>query len=262
MSKRIILFIIINLFFTSCSSNFYIYEPTEKTKQIIIQDDELDEFSDEFTDDIGKNNADPFIDYNIFMTDFNDVFYIHIFDPIAQGYSYVLPKDVRKSIKYFFHNLLFPIRLSNNILQGKFTNAGEESSRFIINTTAGIFGFFDPAREYFELEACNEDFGQTLGYWGVGSGYHIVLPFFGPSNIRDILGKYPDCLVNPLYYNYERSYNLMKSNKQSLLLNTYLRINNASFHLGDYENLKQDAVDLYPFLKDVYEQQREKLIKE
>ncbi|MCK5110738.1 MAG: VacJ family lipoprotein [Arcobacteraceae bacterium] len=264
MIIRAIYFILtISILFTGCTNNSYIDKPSANTEQSITQDDELDEFSDEFEDEDIEEESDPFRGYNVFMTNFNDGFYIHVFDPVAKGYDYVLPEGARKSIKNFFHNLTYPVRMVNNILQGKFENAGEETGRFIVNTTVGILGFFDPAKEHFKLKPHNEDFGQTLGYWGVGSGYHIVLPFFGPSNMRDMLSMYPDSYVNPIVYNNENnSINLTNSTDESLMLTAYQRLNDGSLKLGDYEELKKDAVELYPFLKDIYEQHRAKLIKE
>ena len=209
-----------------------------------------DEFSDEFEDTI-EEKRDPLSGYNIIMTDFNDGFYIYIFDPVAKGYKYVTPKIVRESVDNFFDNLLYPLRFVNNILQGKFANATEETGRFIFNTTVGIVGLFDPAEKYFDLKQHNEDFGQTLGKWGVDSGYHIVLPFFGPSNMRDMFSIYPNSLINPISYA-----------DRSVAITVYNKLNNGSLHIGEYGNLKKDAIELFTFLKNVYEQNRKKLIEE
>ncbi len=265
MFAKIVSFIfIISVFFTGCTKNTNIDKPTtkiEKTKIEDTQTDELDEFSDEFlSEEPQEENNNPFDGYNIFMTEFNDAFYTHFFDPVARGYNYVVPQGARKSVNNFFNNLMYPVRLINNLLQGKLKNAGEETSRFVVNTTFGILGLFDPAKEHLNLQPHKEDFGQTLGYWGVGSGCHIVLPFFGPSNIRDMIGMYPDSLVNPIEYNDNRNYNLTQNSTDSFMLSTYKKLNYGSLHLGEYEDLKKDAVDLYPYLRDIYEQHREKLI--
>ncbi len=263
MTIRVIYFILtISILFTGCTNNSYIDKPGTNTEQSTAQDDELDEFYDEFSDDDTDEKSDPLKGYNVFMTDFNNGFYIHVFDPVARGYTYIVPEGGRKSIRNLFHNLMFPIRLVNNLLQGKFANAREETGRFIVNTTVGILGLFDPAKEYLAWEPHNEDFGQTLGYWGVGGGYHIVLPILGPSNMRDMFSMYPDSLVNPIHYHDERSYNLAGDRDQSILLSTYQRLNDGSLKFGKYEDLKKDAVELYPFLKNIYKQRREKLIKE
>ncbi len=262
MLKQLIfsLFLLL-IFFTGCANKTDIKKVDIKKEQIISEDEELDEFSDEFEEET-QERADPLKEYNIFMTDFNDGFYIHVFDPVARGYNFVVPKPVRKGIKNFFNNILYPIRLINNLFQGKVENAGEETGRFIINTTIGIFGLFDPAQSYFNLKPHNEDFGQTLGYWGVGSGYHIVLPFLGPSNMRDMFSLYPDSLASPIDYQSNRSYNLTSNYDKSLGLRSYEILNKGSLRLGEYEALKKDAIQLYPFLRDIYEQYRDKQIKE
>ena len=131
----------------------------------------------------------------------------------------------------------------------------------MINSTIGIGGFFNPAGSYFKIKEHNEDFGQTLGYWGVGSGYHIVLPFFGPSNMRDMFGFYPDSYLNPLVYhkNYDT---IVDSDTQSFGVMALEKVNYESLHFGKYEELKKDAIELYPFLKHVYEEHRDKLIND
>ncbi len=237
-------------------------EKDKNTTQVTSEDEMLDEFDDEFGEDAIEEKPDPLKGYNEIMTEFNDGFYIHVFDPVARGYNYIVPKDARKSVKKFFHNLMYPIRLVNNVLQGKFANAGEETGRFIVNSTVGVLGFFDPASEHLNWEPHNEDFGQTLGYWGVSGGYHIVLPILGPSNVRDMLSMYPDSLANPIHYHSERSYNLAQNGNDALLLSSYQQLNNGSLTLEEYNDLKKDAVKLYPFLKDIYEQRRKKLIEE
>jgi phospholipid-binding lipoprotein MlaA len=224
---------------------------------------EEDDFLNEFEEEMHvEEKSDPFSGYNRIMTSFNDGVYIYVLAPTARGYRFIVHKEIRISVDNFFDNLLFPIRFVNNLLQGKIQNTADETGRFLVNSTIGVFGLFDPAKSYFKLEPHDEDFGQTLGFYGVGSGPHIVLPFFGPSNLRDILSMYPDYLLTPIDYNEERSYNLTNKYTESLIIKGYERVNNVSLHEGQYEKLKKDAVDLYPYLRDVYEQFREKEIKE
>ena len=228
-----------------------------------IEMNEEDAFLDEFEDEMQVEKiSDPFAGYNRVMTSFNDGLYEYVLAPTAKGYRYVVHKEIRTSVDNFFHNILFPIRFVNNILQGKFKNTAEETSRFLINSTVGILGLFDPAKSYFELNKHNEDFGQTLGFYGVGSGPHIVLPLFGPSNLRDAISLYPDTLINPVQYNESRSYNLTGSYGESIFLSLYERENFVSLHDQEYEKIKKDAVDLYPFLRNIYEQNRINQIKE
>jgi len=224
---------------------------------------EEDEFLSEFEDEMKiEKKSDPLSGYNRVMTSFNDGLYEFVLAPVARGYKKVVHKEIRSSVGKFFHNILYPVRLVNNLLQGKIKNSGEETGRFVINTTIGIFGLFDPAKSYFGLEPHNEDFGQTLGYYGVGGGPHIVLPFLGPSNLRDTFSLYPDSFADPIDYHGDRSYNLTNNYGESLFLKAYEKVNYVSLHEGEYEKLKKDAVDLYPFLRDIYEQYREQQIKE
>jgi phospholipid-binding lipoprotein MlaA len=252
--------------FSGCSSKAESTQAvlsTKNTQLNTIEHTQEDEFLDEFADEMKiEEKSDPFSGYNRIMTSFNDGLFIYVLSPVARGYRFVVHEEIRVSIGNFFINILYPARVVNNLLQGKIKNSGEETGRFLVNTTIGIFGLFDPAKSYFGLEAHNEDFGQTLGYWGFGAGPHIVLPIFGPSNLRDMLSLYPDSLVNPVDYRENRRYNLTNSYGDSVVLKAFDRVNYVSLHDGEYEKLKKDAVDLYPYLRDVYEQYREKQIKE
>ncbi|PLX98630.1 MAG: hypothetical protein C0623_11505 [Desulfuromonas sp.] len=206
------------------------------------------EFEDEFNDDGRVAVYDPFAGYNRAMTTFNDKFYSWLLRPVAKGYQYIIPKMVRVSVNNIFTNILFPQRFINNLLQFKLKDAGVETGRFAVNSTIGIGGIFDPAESWLGLESRDEDFGQTLGSWGLGSGPHLVLPFFGPSNLRDTLALPADWLLNPVSYIEKPAHRF-----GAAALN---QVNYVSLHLGEYENLKKDAVDFYPFMRDVYEQNR------
>ncbi len=260
MLKRLSLLVLVILFQQGCSTTKP--HPLPENNQTTLS--QADAFDEEFSDaefDL-KERFDPLSGYNRFMTHFNDKFFIYILDPVATAYKAVVHEEIRSSIGNFFHNLLFPLRFVNNLLQLKFKNAWEETARFTVNSTLGLLGLFDPAKKYFDLEPHNEDFGQTLGYWGVGSGFHIVLPFLGPSNLRDALSLFPDSYADPLYYYPQRGYNLLNNGDPTLWLISYDKVNETSMELGDYQMLKKDAVDLYPYLRDIYEQNRDRQIKE
>lgn len=225
-----------------------------------IEDEELfEEFEDETEI---KDIYDPFMSYNIVMTDINDGLFRIILNPIAKGYKAILHVEIRNSVKKFFINLSYPTRVTNNLLQGKFKNATEETGRFVINSTIGVLGLFDPAMSEFDLEGHDEDFGQTLGFYGVGTGPYLVLPLFGPSNLRDTLSMYPDSMLSPIDYDDREWFTLTDTWLEYLGAQTYKNINNISLNLGEYEKLKKDAVDLYPFIRDISNQFREKQIKE
>lgn len=248
--------------FNGCASK-NIEKPKEKEVLTKISskslDIELDEFADEM--EIEEIN-DPFSGYNRIMTSFNDNAYEYVIKPVAKGYKFLLHEEIRISVQNFFNNLYYPMRFVNNVLQGKFKNSAQETGRFVINTTIGVLGLFDPAKSKFGLEAHEEDFGQTLGFYGVGSGPHIVLPLLGPSNLRDALSLYPDSLLSLIDYN-ERSYwTLTDTVKRYLIEKTFENINYASLNMQKYDKMKEDSIDLYPYLRYLYEQHRDKQIEE
>ncbi len=234
-------------------------EVSSEDEELSEEEEDMDEFESEF-EEAKQEVSDPLEGYNRVMTGFNDKLILWVLTPIATGYAAVVPEAPRQGVKNFFHNLLFPLRFVNNLLQFKLVNAGEETLRFVTNTTIGIFGLWDPAKEWFDLQPHEEDFGQTLGFYGVGAGPHIVLPVFGPSNLRDTFSYVPDNYLDPTGQrkpigqteSYEAEYGL-------LAIKT---VNRVSLRPGEYESLKKDAVDFYPFLRDSYEQMRNKQIKE
>jgi phospholipid-binding lipoprotein MlaA len=224
---------------------------------------DMTDFSSEFKEPKAEV-FDPLSGYNRVMTSFNDKVYIYVFDPITRGYVKIMPDTARTGISNFFENLLFPIRFVNNLLQFKFSNSAEELGRFLINSTFGLLGFMDPATNELHWQVHKEDFGQTLGFYGVGSGFPIVLPLLGPSNLRDTFGLVADGYVSPLnsFGDDNIKYKIPNNNKESIYWATGRYLNENSFYIGRYQDIKKDAIDLYPFLRDIYEQRREKEIKE
>lgn len=207
------------------------------------------DFESEYSD---KKNDDFFKSYNVFMTSVNDTIYREVFYPISDGYKYVVPETPRDCISNFFDNLMFPIRFINNILQLKFMNSVEEVERFVINTTLGFGGIIDIAYNDLNISAHKEDFGQTLGFYGVPSGEHIVLPILGPSNIRDIVGLTGDYFSNPLSY---------LNTTESIALNGEKVLNDSPETLEMYVKFTNGAIELYPYLRDSYESYRLKQIE-
>ena len=216
---------------------------------------------DEFTAGVTEE-YDPLSGYNRAMTGINDFFYTSILFPVARVYEKGIPEEGRKALSRFYANLHFPVRFVNNVLQLKMQRSAEELSRFVVNTTLGIGGLFDPASTWLGIRPHNEDFGQTLGHYGVGGGFHIVLPLLGPSNLRDTVSLVPDWYINPANYVSERAHNLLDNGNEAYLLQSVEYLNESSLHYREYESLKKDAVDLYPFLKNIYEQSRKKAIEE
>lgn len=226
-------------------------------------DDLENEFDTEFSED-KKEVFDPLSGYNRIITSFNDKVFINILNPISEGYAYILHENIRVGIDNFFENIMFPVRFSNNLLQLKFKNSGEELERFLVNTTWGILGFMDPATKKLDIKAHKEDFGQTLGFYGVGDGFHVVLPFLGPSNLRDIVGITADSYTSPLSTSGDKftQYKIPNTTMEQIGIKTFDVINSNSLKLGQYESLKKDALDLYPFMRDIYTQARKKQIEE
>ncbi len=148
------------------------------------------------TSELPRDDPDPFESYNRAMFAFNKATDRAIFKPVAKAYQTVLPDPVIASITNFFSNLNDVVVLVNDVLQFKLHQAAMDSSRIVFNTTFGVLGLFDVASRM-ELPKHYEDFGQTLGVWGFGDGYYIVLPFLGPSTVRDTFGLVGDFYTNP-----------------------------------------------------------------
>ncbi len=214
-------------------------------------------FEDEFTQDEATQSTDDFHTYNRAMTSFNDVFYSSVLDPVSKAYGDVVPQPFRIGLSNFIQNLQFPVRLANNLLQGKINNSAQEFESFLTNSIIGLGGLMNPAQDLLHIPVHDEDFGQTLGYYNIVPGPHIVLPFLGPSNARDLLGVTLDAYASP-WVNVRglERYKIPNNLAQSVGVIAVQMTNKNSLNPGVYESLKKDALDLYPFLKDAYEQKR------
>lgn len=217
---------------------------------------EFDAFEDfeEFDQDTGERVFDPLSGYNRVMTRVNDRLYYWLLKPLARGYGFLLPEPARKGIRNVFHNLGFPVRMVNNLLQLKVKQAGTETARFVVNSTVGVAGLWDPASGWLELPVYSEDFGQTLGHYGLGGGFHVVLPFLGPSNVRDICGRGADWFLDPVHY--------LEDADAETAISAVDTVNGASLRIGQYEAITEDALDLYILLRDGYRDRRNKAIEE
>jgi phospholipid-binding lipoprotein MlaA len=192
--------------------------------------------------------SDPLEPLNRGIFWFNDKLYFYLFKPAARGYRWAVPEPWRISVQNAFSNLATPIRFVNSGLQGKFGDAGNELTRFVVNTTIGIGGFFDTAKDHFDIRKKDEDTGQTLGYWGVGTGWYLVLPVFGPSNARDAVGLFVDSRLDLLYY--------IAEGRTYWGLVAYNKVNDLSIDKDTYEGIKKDALDPYLFVRDAFVQYR------
>ena len=215
-----------------------------------LEDEDLLFLDDE--DDVVLDVYDPLEPINRGIFWFNDKLYFYLLKPVAKGYRWVMPEPLMLGVGNFFSNLASPMRIINAGLQGKFADAGNELTRFGVNTTIGIGGFFDTAKDHFNLKKKEEDTGQTLGYYGIGPGPYLVLPFFGPSSFRDGAGLLADSRMDLTYYLWEdRDY------WAAIILKT---VNTVALDKDTYEGIKRDALDPYLFVRDAWTQYRKNLV--
>ncbi|MFO1430306.1 MAG: VacJ family lipoprotein [Candidatus Competibacteraceae bacterium] len=203
------------------------------------------------TESMLQEDRDPLEPYNRLMFQVNDTLDKGAIKPLAKGYQAVLPEFIRNRVTNFFSNLGDISVIVNDALQGKGRQATMDFSRLVYNTTFGLGGLFDVATTL-GLPKHNEDFGQTLGYWGVGEGYYLVLPFFGPSTTRDAWGVPVDnFLLNPVRYTDPLSlrYSLTGTNVVDKRANL-LRVERA---------FEEAQVDPYSFRRQAYLQRRREL---
>jgi phospholipid-binding lipoprotein MlaA len=225
-----------------------LYAQNTDSPDVSVEEEEDLDYLDEEEDEI----SDPLEPMNRVFFAFNDQLYFLLLKPVTRGYSFILPEGVRISIRNFFDNIATPIRLVNNLLQFKFKPAGNELLRFGVNSTVGLLGFFDIAQNHMDIKAQDEDFGQTLGKWGLGPGFYITWPILGPSSLRDSVGYAGDYFLDPVnYIDPEIDRYAIKIGDQ---------VNRTSFVIGDYEEIKKDAIDPYAAIRDIYHQYRKSKI--
>lgn len=194
-----------------------------------------------------RDPRDPIEGFNRAMYDFNDALDRAIIKPLAEGYKAVVPAPVDKGISNFFSNLADVGSAINNLLQFKLQHAVSDVGRVLVNTTIGILGFMDVASNM-NMEKRGEDFGQTLGAWGVGPGPYIVLPVLGPTSGRGIFGMVVDWYTDPVRY--------VKPNHWRNSLIVLRGIDKRADLLGASRVLEEAALDPYEFSRDAYLQKR------
>jgi phospholipid-binding lipoprotein MlaA len=197
------------------------------------------------------NPRDPFEPVNRAIYSFNDAVDTAVIRPLAEGYRAVLPSFVRTGISNFFANINDVLIALNNLLQGKVVAAISDVGRVLVNTTVGVGGLIDIASKI-NLEKHNEDFGQTLGYWGVGDGPYLMLPILGPSSLRDALGRFVDAKGDPVGFIRDIPW-------RNSLWGTRA-VNQRAELLDTSKILETASLDPYEFLRDGYLQRRRNLI--
>jgi phospholipid-binding lipoprotein MlaA len=195
---------------------------------------------------------DPWMAYNRAMYSFNDRVDRGFAKPLAKGYRAVTPKPVRSGVENFLSNLTYPGTIVNAALQGKLAQSGRDSLRFVLNSTLGIGGIFDPASAA-GLEANDEDFGQTLGKWGVPSGPYLVLPLLGPSTARDAFGTVLDRATDPGNY--------VDETGVSAGLNVMQLVDRRA-RLLELDRTLSGTYDPYAFVRNAWLQRREFLVRD
>ena len=195
--------------------------------------------------------GDPLEGYNRAMYKFNDAVDTAVIKPVAKGYDAVVPDPISQGVSNFFSNLNDITVIINDLLQGKFYQAYKDTHRFVVNTTVGVGGIFDVA-SLSGLNKNNEDFGQTLGVWGADPGAYVVLPFFGPRNVRDTFGLIGDMFSDPVMY---------VEGDDARLAFVGTRVVDTRANLLKAEKvLDEAALDEYSYVRDAYMQRRQNLV--
>ncbi len=197
---------------------------------------------------------DPLEGLNRLTFHVNDTVYFWFLKPVSETYEKTIPHPIRLGIRNFFQNLTTPVRFVNCHLQGKTEAADIELKRFAINTTSGILGFGDPAKDRCGLEPVPEDLGQSLAALGLKDGFFLILPLLGPSTARDAAGTVGDLFLNPVFY--------IDPRETAVGISAGKFVNESSFQTGEYETFKEAAVDPYIAMRQTYIQYRTKQIEQ
>ncbi len=197
------------------------------------------------------DDNDPLEIPNRFIFAFNQTLDVFILKPAAATYRFLLPSLIRDSIRNFLRNLATPVVLINDLLQGEFERAEVTMARFAINTSGGLLGLFDMATDE-GYEYHQEDLGQTFGSHGVGEGAYLVLPLFGPSSIRDGIGRVGDIFLDPLTY-VGWAYDVQT---ELLAIPAVNGIDTRSRNIETLEDLERDSIDFYARIRSLWRQNR------
>ncbi len=197
------------------------------------------------------DDNDPLEIVNRFIFAFDMTLDVFIFKPAAATYRFLLPVEVRDSVRNVIRNLRTPVVLANDLFQGEMERAETTTMRFLINTTVGVLGIFDVA-DGWGYPHHDEDFGQTLAVHGAGEGFYLVLPIFGPSSLRDGFGLVVDILLDPLTY-VGQAYDV---DDELLARPAVGGIDTRSRNIETLEDLQKDSIDFYARIRSLYRQSR------
>ena len=208
----------------------------------------------DFTDVPVQKTNDPWQRLNRTTFRFNDGLTTYALRPVAHGYAAIVPMRVRTGVTNFFDNLNYPVRFINCVLQGKITRSAQETGKFVVNSTAGVGGLMRVSDHISSLaDVPAEDFGQTLGVWGICSGPYIVIPVLGPSDCRDLVGFGGDYAMNPLnWHSLGIIHHAFIPNAANIALSATKFVNGLPKAVESYDQLKAEAVDPYIAMRDAY----------
>lgn len=217
--------------------------------------DEVKTDSDDFETTVFEDEVyDPFEGVNRAIFSFNNAADKVILEPVAKGYK-KLPSPIQSGVGNFINNLKLPLAAVNQLLQGQGKNAVESTGRFLVNSTIGIFGLIDVADDI-GLDQKQEDFGQTLATWGVGDGFYIVLPLFGPSSLRDTTGMFMTMITDPI-----NAYATTQGEAWAIPMRTTANaIDQRSQIIDEVNALRDNSVDYYAAVRSSYYQNRKAAI--
>lgn len=208
-----------------------------------------------------QDPRDPWESMNRSVQSFNDGVDSYVMKPVAKGYKWIMPSVLDQAVSNFFSNLDDISVTGNDLLQGKLAQCGQDGGRFLVNTTAGVVGLIDVA-SMINLPKHNEDFDQTMGVWGVPSGPYLVLPFFGPSSPRGVVGLVGDAAMNPITYTGFCLNPGWIGSSVSTGLGAVKAVDNRADLLSAEKVAEEAALDRYDFYKNAYLSRREYLIKD
>jgi phospholipid-binding lipoprotein MlaA len=225
---------------------FVLFSLLLSSSLVYSQESEDDFFAFEEEEFFENEIADPFEPVNRLVFAFNDKLFRILLSPVIKTYR-IIPESVRSSISNFYTNLTTPVSAVNALLQLDIPNAGSEMSRFGLNSTIGVLGLFDPATRW-GFEQDREDFGQTLGHYGVGHGFYIVLPILSFSSLRDTTGRFGNAYLNPINHIWDPELD------DWIVYQGLDGINDLSFQVDNYVSLYDSALDPYVFFRSAYAQ--------
>jgi phospholipid-binding lipoprotein MlaA len=217
-------------------------------------EDDLAAVEEEQLEEPGRR--DPFEGFNRDVFSFNRRVDRGVFDPITRGYQVAVPALGRRAFYNVFQNLDSPMILANHMAQLRVVAAATTTTRFVINTSLGVAGLWDPAADIFEVQRLEGDFGQTLAEYGMPSGPYLMLPVFGPSTARDVFGDVVDILADPV------SYLIGPIRWWTIVLGGGEGLTTREAHFDELKELEAGSVDFYSALRSAYLQSRDAMVRE